>query len=87
MPTVPKSDLFDNNTLNNVRGSISIDVDPTKPPARKSVHLEFRNITYVIKQGKKERTILNNVSGFVQPGEMLAILGPSGTLLVASPVI
>jgi len=46
--------------------------------------LEFRNLTYTISRKptkdnpSKERVILNKVSGFAHPGEMVAIMGPTG---------
>jgi len=36
--------------------------------------MEWSNVTFKI----KEKTILNDVSGFIQPGEVACILGPSG---------
>lgn len=44
--------------------------------------LEWSNINYTVKVGypgfKKEKPILNNISGRVKSGEMVAIMGPSG---------
>jgi ABC-type multidrug transport system ATPase subunit/ABC-type multidrug transport system permease subunit len=52
------------------------------------VVLEFKNITYKIDNpGGGKRTLLNNISGMVKPGRLLAIMGPTGsgktTLLTA----
>ena len=56
--------------------------------------VEWNNVTYVIPHGRlllgsrksgqtvtDDKVILDNVSGRVNPGEMMAILGPSGTCL------
>ncbi|KAJ3194727.1 hypothetical protein HDU67_004618, partial [Dinochytrium kinnereticum] len=41
--------------------------------------LSWKNISYEINVGKKNsRTILNNLSGTVRSGEMVAIMGSSG---------
>lgn len=58
---------------------------PSAPPP--AVDVRFTNVTYAVK-GKKHWltrkpsesiTILHGVSGYVRPGESLAILGPSGS--------
>ena len=41
------------------------------------MHLEFKNVTVV----SDDVTLLDNVCGDVKPGEVLAIMGPSGLLL------
>ena len=52
---------------------------------RVPVHLAFHDITYTVPQGKKgSRTILNHVSGFVKPGEILAVMGPSGMIVLCN---
>ena len=40
----------------------------------KAVKLEFKNLNVKI----EEKTILDDVSGCVKPGEVLAVMGPSG---------
>ncbi|KFM57254.1 ABC transporter G family member 27, partial [Stegodyphus mimosarum] len=40
-----------------------------------TLELVFRGV----KVSCKQKTILHNVSGFVKPGEMLAVMGPSGS--------
>ncbi|KAI3940722.1 hypothetical protein MKW98_030041 [Papaver atlanticum] len=56
--------------------------------ANRPVTLKFEEVSYKIKlkngsggKGQKmvEKTILNGITGSVQPGEMLALLGPSGS--------
>ncbi|XP_026439341.1 ABC transporter G family member 9-like [Papaver somniferum] len=56
--------------------------------ANRPVTLKFEEVSYKIKlkngsgaKGSKmvEKTILNGITGSVQPGEMLALLGPSGS--------
>jgi len=45
------------------------------------VEMSWQNLTSTITVGrrkKKSRTLLNNVSGYVRPGQLLAIMGPSG---------
>lgn len=46
--------------------------------------LEWKNLTYTIKakggSGKmEERIILDNITGSAKKGQLLAIMGPSGT--------
>lgn len=45
-------------------------------PASRPVDLVFKNISYSI----GNNNVLNDISGMVKPGEMLAIMGPSGKL-------
>ena len=47
------------------------------------LYLEWESLNYVVKNSKagkvEETTLLNEVSGFANPGEILAIMGPSGS--------
>lgn len=43
-------------------------------------HIEFRNVTFAFPNRKNEK-VLENVSFSVQPGEQVAIVGPSGSKL------
>ncbi|SPN79811.1 ABC2 type transporter superfamily protein [Brazilian cedratvirus IHUMI] len=47
-----------------------------------SYSLEWNDVNYAVKVGnpgfKKEKPILNNISGKIKSGEMVAIMGPSG---------
>lgn len=46
---------------------------------RQKVDLEFIDVTYRVKQGRKEqKTIIHGVSGEFRSGELVAVLGPSG---------
>lgn len=40
--------------------------------------VEFRNVDKVVADGRRERKILNGVSFTIEPGEFVAITGPSG---------
>ena len=66
------------------------------PLKRGGYPVEWNNITYVIPSGRAghrlvwgnsrngqtdDKVILDNISGLVNPGQMMAILGPSGTCL------
>lgn len=55
---------------------------PLLPP-RPGVKLTFKNIKYVV----RGRQVLSDITGFAEPGRILAILGPSGTrrLIVKVP--
>jgi ABC-type multidrug transport system ATPase subunit len=53
----------------------------TLPPIHLSSEISFHSLSYALKIKKKEKTILDNVSGvFGNPGkgEMIAIMGQSG---------
>ena len=56
-------------------GSVAIKIDKksTLP-----LHLVFKDLTVTVSTEGGEREILKNVSGEVKPGEVLAIMGPSG---------
>lgn len=50
------------------------------PAAASSVSLVWKEITYTVplKKGEK-KTILDHVSGFVEAGSLVALMGPSGS--------
>ena len=54
-------------------------IDMPTASERMSMALAFENLTVEI-EGK---TILDNVSGYVKPGEVLAVMGPSGRFYIA----
>ncbi|XP_050307986.1 ATP-binding cassette sub-family G member 4 isoform X2 [Anthonomus grandis grandis] len=47
-------------------------------PKREKVDLSFSDLSFTVKQGTQEKTILKNVSGKLRSGELTAIMGPSG---------
>ncbi|CAG9314061.1 unnamed protein product [Blepharisma stoltei] len=49
-----------------------------KPDHRIKVQLTWENVSYAIEKGSELTTILKGVSGFANPGELLAIMGSSG---------
>ena len=49
-------------------------------PPGKGMLVSFRNINYSIVDRKKESVcLIDNVSGYLRGGEMVALLGPSGS--------
>jgi ABC-type multidrug transport system fused ATPase/permease subunit len=46
------------------------------PPPRRGASIKFENISYTIPSG---RTVIENVTGVAPAGQVLAIMGPSGT--------
>ncbi|XP_018565252.1 ATP-binding cassette sub-family G member 4 isoform X2 [Anoplophora glabripennis] len=71
--------------LNNNRSpDVKVQITPAQPkklthlPERPKVDLAFSNLTYTVRQGKKDKIILKNVSGRLRSGELCAIMGPSG---------
>lgn len=48
-------------------------------PRNKKIDIEFENITYTVRNGRKaKKHVLKGVSGKFKPGELTAIMGPSG---------
>ena len=43
-----------------------------------TVRLDFKDICFDVDVKGKKKRILNNISGYVNPGEILYIMGPSG---------
>ncbi|KAI0114413.1 BcatrD protein [Nemania sp. FL0031] len=41
-------------------------------------HLLWSNLRYTIRENKNEKVILNDVNGWVKPGTLTALMGPSG---------
>ncbi|KAJ8922661.1 hypothetical protein NQ315_007693 [Exocentrus adspersus] len=74
----------DNLLLKNRSPDVKVQIAPTQPkklthlPKRPKVDLAFSNLTYTVRQGKKDKIILKNVSGRLRSGELCAIMGPSG---------
>ncbi|KZL65293.1 ABC-2 type transporter [Colletotrichum tofieldiae] len=54
------------------------DQDTMKQVARNETVFTFRNVNYVIPYEKGERTLLNDVQGYVRPGKLTALMGASG---------
>ena len=49
---------------------------------RHGMLVSFRNITYTVQndQNKKEQiSLLNSISGYLRSGELVALMGPSGS--------
>ncbi|XP_018565251.1 ATP-binding cassette sub-family G member 4 isoform X1 [Anoplophora glabripennis] len=74
----------DNLLLKNRSPDVKVQITPAQPkklthlPERPKVDLAFSNLTYTVRQGKKDKIILKNVSGRLRSGELCAIMGPSG---------
>lgn len=66
--------------------TVRVEIKPVAPktlshlPARPAINLGFHNLTYRVKEGRKnnEKCILKEVSGNLQSKELTAIMGPSG---------
>lgn len=43
------------------------------------IRLDFTNVTIDINTKNGKKRILDNVSGFLKPGELMYIMGPSGS--------
>ncbi|XP_077531247.1 ATP-binding cassette sub-family G member 4-like [Haemaphysalis longicornis] len=43
-----------------------------------SVNLKWKNLTYSVKEGKRRKMLVENLSGEAQSGTLTAIMGPSG---------
>lgn len=41
-------------------------------------HLLWTDLSYSVKEGKDDKVILNNIDGWVKPGTLTALMGPSG---------
>jgi ABC-type multidrug transport system ATPase subunit len=54
-------------------------VDTNRATTKKRIGLTWNNVKYTVKQGKKSLEVLKGVSGFANPGELLAIMGTSGS--------
>jgi len=52
--------------------------DTMKQVAPNEAIFTFRNVNYVIPYEKGERTLLNDVQGYVRPGKLTALMGASG---------
>jgi ATP-binding cassette subfamily G (WHITE) protein 2 (PDR) len=46
--------------------------------AKQTSVLHWKNVSYTVKSGGEERTILDNVDGWVKPGSLTALMGVSG---------
>jgi ABC-type multidrug transport system ATPase subunit/ABC-type multidrug transport system permease subunit len=46
--------------------------------AKQTSILHWQNVSYTVKSGGEERTILDNVDGWVKPGTLTALMGVSG---------
>lgn len=71
-PTSPQSQLL--------QASPSPSALPPPASAHRKTVLTWQDVSYTVGSaaGGDERTLLRHVSGYVQSGEMLAVLGPSG---------
>ncbi|XP_051174768.1 ATP-binding cassette sub-family G member 1 isoform X1 [Leptopilina boulardi] len=74
------------NGLNGKNSAVRLQIVPAQPktithlPKRPPVDLAFTDLTYKVREGRKNnvKTILKSVSGRLRSGELTAIMGPSG---------
>ncbi|XP_046664043.1 ATP-binding cassette sub-family G member 4-like isoform X4 [Homalodisca vitripennis] len=79
-------DIDVNSLVPDRKGSVKVTITPCQPrtlthlPKRPPVDIAFSDLTYTVKEGRKnlEKTILKSVSGRLRSGELTAIMGPSG---------
>ncbi|KAL1505859.1 hypothetical protein ABEB36_005321 [Hypothenemus hampei] len=71
-------------TNNNWSSDIKVQIEPAQQKRlahvikREKVDLSFHDLSFTVKQQKKEKIILKDVSGRLRSGELTAIMGPSG---------
>ncbi|XP_018311050.1 ATP-binding cassette sub-family G member 4 isoform X2 [Mycetomoellerius zeteki] len=74
------------NGINRKNSAVRLQIVPTQPktithlPKRPPVDLAFTDLTYKVREGRKNnsKTILKSVSGRLRSSELTAIMGPSG---------
>lgn len=55
-------------------------LSPSNDPAASSaVSVVFENLSYVVQVKKEQKTILDQISGVVEGGQLCALMGPSGS--------
>lgn len=70
-------DDFENNTLSE-KNDGSSPKENLSESFRQEAVFHWRNMVYEIKTGNESHTILNQVDGWVKPGEVTALMGASG---------
>ncbi|QSS64157.1 ABC transporter [Histoplasma capsulatum] len=58
--------------------NVDIAGTPSEQIATTQSAFAWRNLTYTIRQGDSDRVLLNDVSGYCQPGTLTALVGSSG---------
>ncbi|EGC41569.1 ABC multidrug transporter [Histoplasma capsulatum var. duboisii H88] len=61
-----------------VTTNVDIAGTPSEQIATTQSAFAWRNLTYTIRQGDSDRVLLNDVSGYCQPGTLTALVGSSG---------
>ena len=72
--------MADQETKSRETGHMKHSFSSAHLPKGKGVLVSFRNIKYSILDKKKHsRCLIDNVSGYLRGGEIVALLGPSGS--------